>query len=135
MLLHSVEHGNSMRRFFFHCLSVSGAFLALGGTSARAETGREAWLRYAPLEKTAAQKYAALPASVAVLGDSPLLDSAKRELIRGVRGMLARTLREEKTLASGNSIVLARLSVLRADSPKIFEQADLSEDGFLLANE
>jgi alpha-glucuronidase len=126
-----------MHRLFFSYLGVCGValFLALGGTCARAETGAEAWLRYAPLDKSAAQKYAALPASVAVLGDSPLLDSAKRELIRGVRGMLARTLREEKTLASGNSIVLARLSVLRADSPKIFEQADLSEDGFLLANE
>jgi alpha-glucuronidase len=126
-----------MHRLFFSYLGVCGLalFLALGGTCARAETGAEAWLRYAPLDKSAAQKYAALPASVAVLGDSPLLDSAKRELIRGVRGMLARTLREEKTLASGNSIVLARLSVLRADSPKIFEQADLSEDGFLLANE
>jgi alpha-glucuronidase len=126
-----------MHRLFFSYLGVCGValFLALGGTCARAETGAEAWLRYAPLDKSAAQKYAALPASVAVLGDSPLLDSAKGELIRGVRGMLARTLREEKTLASGNSIVLARLSVLRADSPKIFEQADLSEDGFLLANE
>jgi alpha-glucuronidase len=126
-----------MHRLFFSYLGVCGValFLALGGTCARAETGAEAWLRYAPLDKSAAQKYAALPASVAVLGDSPLLDSAKGELIRGVRGMLARTLREEKTLANGNSIVLARLSVLRADSPKIFEQADLSEDGFLLANE
>jgi alpha-glucuronidase len=126
-----------MHRLFFSYLGVCGValFLALGGTCARAETGAEAWLRYAPLDKSAAQKYAALPASVAVLGDSPLLDSAKGELIRGVRGMLARTLREEKTLASGNSIVLARLSVLRVDSPKIFEQADLSEDGFLLANE
>jgi alpha-glucuronidase len=135
MLLHSVVHGNSMRRFFFHCLSVSGAFLALGGTSARAETGREAWLRYAPLEKTLAQKYAALPASVAVLGDSPLLDSARGELIRGVRGMLGRTLHEEKTLPRESSIVLATLSELRAHAPAIFGHAVLGEDGFLLAKE
>ena len=126
-----------MHRLFFRYAKVSGVvlFLALKGTCAPAETGAEAWLRYASLDKSAAQKYAALPASVAVLGDSPLLDSAKGELIRGVRGMLGRTLREEKSLASKNSIVLATLSVLRADSPKIFEQADPGEDGFLLANE
>ena len=43
--------------------------------------------------------YSDLPVTVVVLGDSPVLDSAKAELIRGIRGMLARTLREDKNLS------------------------------------
>jgi alpha-glucuronidase len=57
---------------------------------AHAETGAQAWLRYAPLEKPPA-----LPAAVVTLGDSPVLLTARDELIRGVRGMTGRTLRAE----------------------------------------
>ncbi|HJX94512.1 MAG TPA: alpha-glucuronidase family glycosyl hydrolase [Candidatus Acidoferrum sp.] len=101
----------------------------------RAETGADAWLRYAPLDKSVAEKFSVLPESVVVLGDSPILNSANAELIRGIRGMLVRTLREEKNLPRESAIVLGPLSALRADSPKLFEQADLHEDGFLLATE
>ncbi len=109
--------------------------LALGSTCARAETGADAWLRYAPLEKQAAQKYSRLPASVVVLGDSPVLESAKAELIRGIRGMLGRTLRDDKTLPKENAIVLGTLSALQSASPNLLEHTDLREDGFLLATE
>src|SRR5579862_4201329 len=107
------------------------AFLA---SSACAETGAEAWLRYVPLEQAAAQKYLALPASVVVLGDSPVLGSAKGELIRGVRGMLGREVREEKNLRE-SAIVLGTLAALRADSSKFLERDELHGDGFLLAQE
>src|SRR5690242_10929199 len=53
-----------------------------------AETGAQAWLRYAPLDKPPA-----LPAVVTVEGDSPILTTARDELIRGIRGMTGRTLR------------------------------------------
>jgi len=109
--------------------------LALGSTCARAETGSDAWLRYAPLEKQAAQKYAHLPASVVVLGDSPLLESAKTELIRGIRGILGRTLRDEKNLTKENTIVLGTLSALQSAFPNLLEHTDLRKDGFLLATE
>ena len=123
-----------MHRFLHVTIGVALLFWAFGA-SARAESGADAWLRYAPLDKSAAQKYSALPASVVVLGDSPVLDSAKAELIRGMRGMLARTLREEKSLPRESSVILGTLSALRADSPQLLEQADLHEDGFLLAAE
>ena len=61
-----------------------------------AETGRDAWLRYMPLDENAQEKYVSLPASVVVLGDSDVLGSAQKEMIRGVRGLLGRTLRAEK---------------------------------------
>ena len=124
-----------MHRFLHITICGALLFCGFGATCARAETGADAWLRYAPLDKSAAQKYSALPASAVVLGDSPVLDSAKAELIRGIRGMLARTLREDKNLSREPAIILGTLSALRADSPQLFEQADLHEDGFLLATE
>jgi alpha-glucuronidase len=73
-------------------------FLAFG---LHAETGRDAWLRYAPLDKPPA-----LPAVVVVNGDSPVLMSARDELIRGVRGMTGRTLRIESGTPNEPAIVI-----------------------------
>jgi alpha-glucuronidase len=64
----------------------------------RAESGHEAWLRYPFIsEETVRKQYASLPATVVLSGDSPVLASAREELIRGIRGMLGRTLRIAKT--------------------------------------
>ena len=81
-----------MRCFLHITIFAVLLILGIGARCLRAETGADAWLRYAALDKSAAQKYSALPANVVVLGDSPVLGSAKAELIRGMRGMLARTL-------------------------------------------
>jgi alpha-glucuronidase len=124
-----------MRRFLHITICAAILFWGFGASCACAETGADAWLRYAPLDKSDAQKYSALPARVVVFGDSPVLGSAKAELIRGVRGMLGRTLREDKNLLHENAIVMGTLSALRAESPKLFEEAGLREDGFLLATE
>src|SRR5688572_2241544 len=66
-----------------------------------------AWLRYARIEgKAARERYASLPATVVALGDSRCVQSAQNEVIRGVRGMLGRTLRGEATLPEEQAIVL-----------------------------
>ncbi len=71
-------------------------FLLAAACCARAETGYDAWLRYATLDPAAQSKYReALPAVIATIGASPLLESARDEIVRGVRGMIGRTLREE----------------------------------------
>jgi alpha-glucuronidase len=114
-----------------------GALLlaAFAANCARAETGADGWLRYAPLDKHESQEYAALPASLVVLSESPVLNSAKAELMRGIRGMLGRTLSVEKSFPQESAIILGTLPALRADSPKLLDYADLHEDGFLLATE
>ncbi|MGH9743234.1 MAG: alpha-glucuronidase family glycosyl hydrolase, partial [Candidatus Acidiferrum sp.] len=118
-------------------VAICGAllFLALGPRCSLAETGADAWLRYAALDKQAAQKYSGLPASVAVLGESPVLESAKAELIRGVRRMLGRTLREDKSLPNESAIILGTLSTLRSEIPELPGSAGLRDDGFLLSSE
>ena len=61
-------------------------------TTLPAESGYDAWLRYASVDSRAA---ANLPAVVTTSATSPVVESARNELIRGVRGMLGRTLRIE----------------------------------------
>src|SRR5712692_5765554 len=69
------------------------AWLMAAG-SLDAETGYSTWLRYGILDAAASRKYrTAVPAVVAVLGHTRLERSAQQELIRGVRGMVGRTLR------------------------------------------
>jgi alpha-glucuronidase len=121
----------------FRHITICGAllFCGFGAMSARAETGADAWLRYAPLEKLVAQMYLDLPVTVVVLGDSPVLNSAKTELLRGVRGMLGRNLREVRSLSQERAIVIGTLSALRGGSPSFLASAELKDDGFLLSTE
>ena len=121
----------------FRHITICGAllFCGFGAMSARAETGADAWLRYGPLEKLAAQMYSDLPVTVVVLGDSPVLNSAKTELLRGVRGMLGRNLREVRSLPQERAIVIGTLSALRGGSPSFLASAELKDDGFLLSTE
>src|SRR6266480_3534901 len=97
-----------------------------------AESSHDAWLRYAPIAETAREKYASLPAAVVVLGDSPALGTAQGELIRGVRGMLGKTLRAEKDLPREKAIVLGTFESLQAVVPSFHLHSPLNEEGFWL---
>jgi len=90
----------------------------------RAETGYDAWLRYAPLENPAPARQF-VPAVIATLGDSKLVESARQEAIRGVRGMLGRTLRVETGMPKEDAIILGTLADLHLS-------ADLKSEGYLL---
>ncbi len=105
---------------------------ATQANSLHAETGYDAWLRYAPVEQAAREKYASLPASVVVLSDSAVLATAQTELIRGVKGMLGRTLRAGKGQPQEKSIVLGTFISIQAAAPEFHTRGDLREDGFWL---
>ena len=95
-----------------------------------AETGYDAWLRYAPLEGVQLEQYRqAVPAVVSVLDSSPVAGSARAEIVRGVKGMLARTLREESALPRENAIVIGTVSELGSLLPAT---TAISADGFWL---
>jgi len=96
-----------------------------------AETGIDAWLRYAPLENAALQRYAALPATVVVFGESAVVDNAQKEIIRGIRGMLGRTLRAGRGAISERSIILGTFSSLIKELPDLSPPA-IGEDGYWL---
>jgi alpha-glucuronidase len=107
-----------------------GALLA--AMALHAETGRDAWLRYAELKGPALHRYRdAVPAALVTLGDAATVQSARDELIRGVRGMLGRTLREESRPGE-DAIVIGRLERVRSAFPSAGLDAALQPDGYWL---
>lgn len=97
-----------------------------------AETGAEAWLRYAPLADVERAKYASLPGSVVRLGESPVLDSARDELVRGIHRMLGRTVRAGGNQVSESSIILGTVTFLQTIAPGFKSPAEIRGDGFWL---
>src|ERR1039458_1211181 len=107
-LCHSCPRGPIMLRNSF----LIAILLAL---PLHAESGADAWLRYAALDEAAARPYrTSLPAAVvSAVGSGPTVQTAQRELIRGIRGMLGRTLRTP-SVPGESAIVLGTLANFRA---------------------
>lgn len=98
-----------------------------------AETGQNAWLRYAPLDPDAASQYRnALPATVVSLTGGPVVENARAELIRGVRGMLGRTLRVDSRVPPEPALLMGTFSALRQSVPQLVLPTDLTDDAFWL---
>ncbi|MGD0251679.1 MAG: alpha-glucuronidase family glycosyl hydrolase [Verrucomicrobiota bacterium] len=102
--------------------------------SSRAETGYDAWLRYEKIDDASIQRDydKSLPAVVVTLGRTEVAQSAQNELIRGVRGMLGRTLRIETALPDENAVLLGTFDEIKKAVPTFNAPADLKEDGFYL---
>ena len=98
----------------------------LAASALLAETGRDAWLRYAPLDVK--DPRFPLPAAIVVNGDSPLILNARKELMRGVQGMLGRVLRIDAQPGVDGAIILGTVETLRAKYPQI--GAPLKAEGF-----
>src|SRR2546430_4824882 len=98
------------------------------------ESSHDAWLRYASIGEMARGKYASLPAAVVVLGDSSTLGTAQGELIRGVKGMLGKTLRTGKGPPREKAIVLGTLASIQAVVPGFHAPHPLSAEGFWLTS-
>lgn len=94
---------------------IGAAIVCLWVSPAGAESGYDAWLRYAPLPPEVAARYDMLPAVLVVAepGD-PRLSSARDELVRGVRGLLGRTLRTAAAVPGEPAIVIGTIDQVRA---------------------
>lgn len=112
-------------------LCVLWGLLAAG--SLHAESGLNAWLRYATLGDTVLQRYrVTLPAVITDANDSVLTQSAKQELVRGIRGMLGRTLRVESRVPRESTLVLGTLAAIRRAAPQFQLAAAIEGDGYWL---
>ena len=119
------------RHVQFALKSIFTAALAIA--CLHAETGSDAWLRYRPLEGAAlARVRATLPAVVTALNDADPEASARGELIRGLRGLVGRTLRAEAQIPHESAIVLGTLDELGRAAPQWNLQAQLTEDAYWL---
>ena len=92
-----------------------GAFALVIGTPARAraETGYDAWLRYAALPEAVRARYATLPRTVTVLGDSLVLRTARDEVVRGLSSLLASPVQASAALPRTPAILLGTLDRVR----------------------
>src|SRR5205814_10060628 len=86
----------------------SSLWVLIGVACLQAETGHDAWLRYAAVYPDAT------PAVVTTLDNAAPIASARAELIRGVRGMTGKTLRAETGVPKEAAFVLATLATLPA---------------------
>jgi alpha-glucuronidase len=114
-------------------LAITVLLLGAGTQSLRAETGQEAWLRYAPLDPAASAKYSTVPRLILRVGDSPLLESAEQELTRGLRGLLGGEFRATTSVTEGPVILMGTLDSLRTVLKGSVSPPSLSEDGYWLA--
>ncbi len=121
-----------MNRFAPTLYSAAFSITLMLTPALRAETGAEAWLRYARVDANSSGTYEKLPASVVVLEDTALLHSAQEELQRGIRGMLTRSLRVEPSLPQNAAIVLGTLTAVKTIIPGLHPPANLREDAFWL---
>ena len=107
------------------------AALATLAPLATAETGADAWLRYAALDAKTAKSYDRLGSKVVELGDSPVLKSAQGELVRGISGMLGRTV-SMASRPTESAIILGTLTQLRGLAPGLHPPQELIADGYWL---
>lgn len=107
--------------------------LLVRAISSQAETGYDAWLRYARMDDAQARRcYEGLPAVTVALGDSEVVKAAQAELVRGIRAMLGRTLRMEAAPPGESAFLLGTLGAVKKVAPGFQAPADLKEDGFCL---
>ena len=114
-------------------LAITVLILGAGMPSLRAETGRDAWLRYAPLDPAASAKYSTVPRLILRVGDSPVLESAEQEVTRGLRGLLGGEFRTVTALPREPVILLGTLSQVAELLPNLRPPQSLSLDGYWLA--
>jgi alpha-glucuronidase len=108
------------------------AVVTVNPVSAHAETGYDAWLRYGPLPKTVLARVANVPRTVTLLGDSPVLRSARDELMRGLSAMLASPIATTTSLPTTSAILIGTLDRVRPVVPGAPLPMELTEDGFWL---
>ncbi|HUB18603.1 MAG TPA: alpha-glucuronidase family glycosyl hydrolase [Acidobacteriaceae bacterium] len=101
-----------------HRIATSFAVLFIVATL-HAEDGSQGWLRYAPPSPTGFPlTYEAMPAALVNLDSSVEAASAQKEMLRGVRSMLGRTLRLEATIPGNDDAwVLGTAEEIRTALP------------------
>jgi alpha-glucuronidase len=113
-------------------ISFSCTLLFLIVCRGSAEDGADAWLRYASLQPAVASQYAQLPVTVVILDHSEVMKSAETELLRGIRGMLGRTLRAETGAPKEPAFVLGTTDDVRKLDADFTGSAGLEGDAYAL---
>lgn len=121
-----------MRSRRFWCAGLTAFLVAATLAPLAAEDGSAAWLRYGRLDPGAIESYTGMPAAVFAVSKSEVSDSAQQELVRGVRGMLGRTLRIEARLSEEDVIVLGTFESLASLVPGLAAETPCADGAYQL---
>jgi alpha-glucuronidase len=113
----------------FRLLLMTSLLLTCSGA---AESGEAAWLRYARIDPALATQYGSLPATLVIPGHSVVLQSVQTELLRGIRGMLGRTLRIDRGAPKEAVIVAGTVERVRTLDGSFAVPDDLQGDAYAL---
>src|SRR5256885_8603521 len=116
----------------FRSIVIVAAVILASVSSLPAETGANGWLRYAPLSRGIAARYDDLPEVVISVGNSEVLNSAKRELVRGIGSMVGKRLRTEQNVPAENAFVMGTLKDVREHFREVDASRPLVDDSFWL---
>jgi alpha-glucuronidase len=89
----------------------------------------DAWLRYARLDAKGSKVYEHLPTTSVVVGQSPVLNNAQRELASGLEKLLGRSLKSSDGI-KGATIVLGTIQAFRSIAPSVQPPRPLEADGY-----
>ncbi len=110
---------------------VLGLLSAARAVPAAADTGREAWLRYAPLDAATVRRIQPLiPATVTAVGDHPTVLRARDELVRGLGRMLATRIETAAATPAGGGLIIGTVADLKRSAPALQAGGPLAEEGF-----
>jgi alpha-glucuronidase len=115
-------------------VSLSFTVLLLVSCAGLAESGEDAWLRYARLDPHLASRYVSMPTALVTVGRSAVSHSAEAELVRGVQGMLGRKLRIDAGPPAESAIVLGTVKQLSALDAGFEPHSELTADAFALVS-
>src|SRR5215469_11162220 len=105
--------------------------MLLAAATGSAESGYEAWLRYAPLSgNSLTQATRDVPLVVATAGKGTFESSAKQEFVRGIKGMLGRNMRTESGVPKESAVVIGTARELAGLAPDWKIAADLPAESF-----
>jgi alpha-glucuronidase len=107
------------------------AALAASGLAAFAEDGAAGWLRYAPVPD--AKQYSTLPSAVVVLDQSPVIQSAAKEVGLGVSQMLGRPVAVTQNFSAHSTFVIGTVTELEARFPQWKPAAQIKPEGYAVA--
>src|SRR5690349_12303253 len=104
--------------------------LVFPAAQAHAETGYDAWLRYPRIDNAVRDRYASIPRRLMLVGDSPVLRTARDESIRGLSSMFGEPVTTVTTRGTGSVILLGLLDRIRMTVDDSALPTQLRADGF-----
>ncbi|HWT88041.1 MAG TPA: alpha-glucuronidase family glycosyl hydrolase, partial [Candidatus Angelobacter sp.] len=84
------------------------------------------------LDSKVAHQFDTLPSTVVIVDGSELLTSARDEFVRGIRGILGRTLVVSTQTSNQRAVLLGTISAVQKAIPDLRPPTDLGPDGFWL---